>query len=660
MRKLTRMLVQRLHSLSRASKKSIMVAMDVVLISFSLWLALSLRLGVWYTDFKSNFFLFLAVPFFTVPILARLGLYRAVMRYVGRTAIQQVFTGVVISAAIVLGLTLVNWPNGLPRSVFVIYAFIAFTLLGATRLFARAIFGGRVEWRGQPVAVYGAGASGRQLVGMLRAGHEYRPILYIDDNAQLVNREVEGLPVYNPNDPELEQRLTRLGVVAVFLAMPSVSRSVKRKILQKLEGMPFRVCTVPSLDEIVSGTAQINQIREIAVADLLGRDPVPPNENLMARCISSYSVLVTGAGGSIGSELCRQVIANGASKLVLLENTEYALFKMDDEIRMSKQHSGNRTEIVPVLGSVCDADLMDRLMREHRVETVYHAAAYKHVPLVEHNPVAGIINNVFGTRVVAEAARSNGVKHFVFISTDKAVRPTNVMGASKRLGELMLQAFSVQPGETTFSIVRFGNVLDSSGSVVPRFRQQITGGGPVTVTHPEITRYFMTIPEAVQLVIQAGAMARGGDVFVLDMGEAVRIYDLARQMIHLSGLEVQDDRNPDGDIEIVFTGLRPGEKLCEELLIGNNSSGTMHPKILRAEEEMMEPAELEPLLASLESAIAHHQIAVIRKLLLDAVKGYQPAPEPVEEGDAAAKPKFEPAKVVELTTTGERKAVSGR
>ncbi len=619
-----RKVVNLVNKAPRSFKKGIMVATDLFLIPFSLWFSLSLRLGEFYTDFRSTMFLFVAVPFFTIPIFARMGLYRAVMRYVGRAAVQQIFTGVVISAGIVLVLTLANWPNGLPRSVFAIYGFVAFTLIGATRLLARAIFGGRGEWRGKRVAVYGAGESGRQLVSLLRAGHEYRPVLFVDDSPELVNREVEGLRVHNPGDPGLETHLTRSGVVAVFLAMPAVTRTVKRRILKRLEEMPFHVYTVPRLNEIVSGAAPINQLREVAVEDLLGRDPVPPDELLLRRYISGHSVMVTGAGGSIGSELCRQIIARAPATLVLYDQSEYALFSIDSVVNRIAQELNLDTRIVSVLGSVCDSANVERTMIEHRITTVYHAAAYKHVPLVEHNPLSGVVNNVFGTRAVADAAKNVGVERFVFVSTDKAVRPTNVMGASKRLGELVLQALAPL-SKTVFCIVRFGNVLGSSGSVLPLFRQQIASGGPVTVTHPDIIRYFMTIPESVELVIQAGAMAGGGEVFVLDMGEPVKIYDLAKQLIHLSGLEVKDENNPDGDIEIVFTGLRSGEKLYEELLIGGDVSGTEHPKILQAQEDMLSPELLSRILARLETAVASNDVESARALLAEAVAGYRPS-----------------------------------
>ena len=617
--------VCKFRALPRFYKKILMICVDIILIPFALWLSLSLRLGEVFTDIRSNLYFFIAVTFFTIPIYMRLGLYRAVMRYVGQAAIRQIFTGTLFSAAIVLALTLYNWPsNGLPRSVFAIYAFVAFGLLSATRFLVRLTLGYRMEWQGQRVAIYGAGASGRQLVDMLRAGHEYRAVAFIDDNPELIKREVEGIRVYDPKDLNLVVKLKRLGITAVFLAIPSASRSVRRKILQRLEDMPFHVYTIPALDEIVSGSAPLNQLREVAIDDLLGRDPIPPNDALLGLCITSQAVMVTGAGGSIGSELCRQILYLRPRCLILYENSEFALFNIEKELNHIKNSMIDNIDVISVLGSVCDQERIERLIYKHKIETIYHAAAYKHVPIVEANPVAGISNNVFGTQIVANAANKLGVRHFVAISTDKAVRPTNVMGASKRLGELVLQDYASSSETTTFSMVRFGNVLGSSGSVVPLFRKQISEGGPVTVTHQEINRYFMTIQEAVQLVIQAGAMAKGGDVFVLDMGDPVKIYDLARQMINLSGLDVKDAANPDGDIEIIFTGLRPGEKLYEELLIGDNASGTDHPKIMRAQEDKLSSQELHNILVKLKQAIQQYDIEKLRALLVEAVSGYQP------------------------------------
>ena len=626
-------IVDRIHRVSRTTKKVLMVATDLLLIPFALWLSISLRLGEFFTGFQNNILLFAAVPFFTVPIFVRLGLYRAVMRYVGHAAIQQIFTGVLISSGIVLALTLYSWPSGVPRSTFAIYGFVALSLVGATRLFARLVFGKRVDLRGRSVAIYGAGASGRQLASMLGDGHEYRPIVYLDDDKDLIGREVKGVPVLDPAATNLVERLEYLGVTALFLAMPSVQKSVKRRILKCLEGLPFYVFTVPGLEEIVSGAATVSQIREVSIEDILGRDPVPPNESLLGRCITDKSVLVTGAGGSIGSELCRQVLTQRPKRLILLDHSEFALFSIEQELQRINTNFSKQIPIVAVLGSVCDQTRVERTIDAHGVDTIYHAAAYKHVPLVEFNPVAGVQNNVFGTKVVAEVAWRLCVKHFVLVSTDKAVRPTNVMGASKRLGELIVQDMASRSTKTTYSMVRFGNVLGSSGSVVPLFRQQIKRGGPITVTHPEITRYFMTIPEAVQLVIQAGAMAKGGDVFVLDMGEPIKIYELARQVIRFSGLEMKDQENPEGDIEIIFTGLRPGEKLYEELLIGGVVSGTDHASILRAEESKLPAKKINKILLELESAILRYDVQKIKTLLVIAVTGYLPKEEDCVSND---------------------------
>lgn len=614
--------LQALYAAPPLLKKLLMVAMDLVLIPFSVWLALSLRYGYWYTDMGKAGILYAALPFFTIPIFVRLGLYRAVMRYAGRKAYEQIFWGVIISSGILLAIMLMIGTEGLPRSLFAVYGVVAFTTISASRMFIRYLVQHSEERGGVPIAIYGAGGSGRQLAAMLSSAPEYKPVMFLDDDPRLQGREIERNRVYDPRAEDLERVLRRKRVEAIFLAVPSTSRRRRRTILRQLERLPYPVRSVPPLEEILLGHASIDQVRDVSIEDILGRDPVPPNEELLGRCVTNKNVMVTGAGGSIGSELCRQLIELEPHTMVLVERSEYALFKIESELRETIREQSLNLILIPLLGDVCDETRMDEIVETFRVDTIYHAAAYKHVPIVERNPIEGVRNNVMGTVVMADVALRHKVKDFVLISTDKAVRPANVMGASKRLAEMVLQARAQLPAGTTFSMVRFGNVLGSSGSVVPLFNEQIAKGGPVTVTHVDIKRYFMTVREAVQLVVQAGAMAEGGDVFVLDMGEPVRIYDLAVQMVHLSGLEVKDEANPDGDIEIRLTGLRPGEKLFEELLIGENALGTEHPKILRAREDFLAMQELDSVIEDLEAALSHYDLTKVNRILTRTVREY--------------------------------------
>jgi FlaA1/EpsC-like NDP-sugar epimerase len=476
------------------------------------------------------------------------------------------------------------------------------------------------------VLIYGAGSTGRQLVAAMANSHEMQVVGFLDDDDRLHGHVLNGQPIYNPVD--LSQLVTTLGISDVLLAMPGLNRKSRNDILIRIRAARVAVRTLPSMTELAQGKVSVSDLRELDIDDLLGREAVAPNHILLVKNISGKVVLVTGAGGSIGSELCRQILAVKPAKLLLIEQSEFALYAIHQELE-EKQTQKNSV-LVPLLASVQDVDRMREIMATWQPDTVYHAAAYKHVPLVEHNPSEGIKNNVLGTLRTAQAAAENGVADFVLISTDKAVRPTNIMGASKRLAELVLQALATQSSSTRFSMVRFGNVLGSSGSVVPRFRQQIRDGGPVTLTHPDITRYFMTIPEAAQLVIQAGAMAKGGDVFVLDMGQPVKIMDLACRIIELSGLQVKNADNPDGDIDIEITGLRPGEKLYEELLIGDNPRSTSHPRIMKAHEEHMGWHELEQKLRSLEMVLNINDVAVIRLMMQQLVPGYTPDDEIVD------------------------------
>ncbi|MFI9653017.1 polysaccharide biosynthesis protein, partial [Guyparkeria halopsychrophila] len=513
-----------LRELPSVYKRGLMLALDLVLIPLALWAALSLRYGDWFTGFDRAALAFAGLVVFTVPMFVRLGLYRAVMRFLGWKALEQIAMGVAASTMVLLAIMLLHPQAQLPRSTFVIYGLVLFFMVGGSRFLARRLLGATVGGKGKErVAIYGAGASGRQVIGMLRQGPDYEPVVFIDDDESLDGREIDGLRVIHPSKTDLNVFLQRLGVASILLSVPSASPATRREILNFLEPLPFHVRTVPGIEEILSGKAQLDQVQEVDIEDLLGREPVPPRPELLGKCITGKTVLVTGAGGSIGSELCRQVVDQGAARLVLFDVSEFGLYQIDHELRALPSVASGEVELIAALGSVLDERRLQRLFARFAIDTVYHAAAYKHVPLVEHNPIEGLSNNALGTLIAARVAAQAHVSHFVLISTDKAVRPTNVMGASKRLAEMALQALQPEYTATTFSMVRFGNVLGSSGSVVPLFRRQIADGGPVTVTHPDITRYFMTIPEAVQLVIQAGSMAEGGDVFVLDMGEPVRI-----------------------------------------------------------------------------------------------------------------------------------------
>jgi len=503
---------------------------------------------------------------------------------------------------------------------------LALLYIGGSRLLVRDYYREkhRERFNRENVVIYGAGSAGVQLAMGLLSGREYRPVAFLDEKMDIAGTVIHNLPVHSTD--QLPRLIRQLDVKQVLLAVPSASRSRRREILSFLEPHPVHVRTVPGLAELVSGTAKVDDIQEVDVADLLGRDTVPPDETLLAHCIKDKVVMVTGAGGSIGSELCRQILHLHPRRLVLYELSEFGLYTIEQELNVIKANNTNlqHIDVQCVLGSVTHRRRVEMVIRSFGVQTIYHAAAYKHVPLVEHNPIEGVQNNLFGTWRTAEAAMAADVETFVLISTDKAVRPTNVMGATKRMAELVLQGMSQREGNTRFCMVRFGNVLGSSGSVVPLFREQIRKGGPVTVTHSEITRYFMTIPEAAQLVLQAGSMGEGGEVFVLDMGESVRIADLARRMIKLSGMEVLDDDHPYGDIEIVYTGLRPGEKLYEELLIGDNVSGTQHPRIMRCREVELPWADLLPILNAIDLGSSQFDTQKVRKLLESTVCGYVP------------------------------------
>jgi FlaA1/EpsC-like NDP-sugar epimerase len=625
----------KLRALSGAHKRFLVAILDIALLLAAAWAAFSVRFGELFVPTTEQAWLCVLGVAVTIPVFAQSGLYRAVIRYMGEQALWTVIKAVAIATlawAVIIHLSGYATYAGVPHTVLLIYWVLATVVTVGSRLAMREFIWRPVRnsFSGENVLVYGAGDAGAQLVQALWRTHELYPVGFLDDDARMFDREIAGLKVFPLS--QLGQVIERYGVKEVLLALPSARRSRRNEILRQLQKYPIHARVLPSLSEIAQGKFNVADLREVELEDLLGRDSVPPDQELLTRNISGKVVLVTGAGGSIGSELCRQIMRLEPRQLILLDSSEYALYQIDRQLREQDFQALN-VELVPLLGSVLHSGLLDHIFATYQVQTVYHAAAYKHVPMMEHNELEGVRNNVLGTLSVAEAAMARRVETFVLISTDKAVRPANIMGASKRVAELVLQAMDkrarslpLEDGKpvTCFSMVRFGNVLGSSGSVIPLFREQIRSGGPVTVTHPEVTRYFMSIPEAAQLVLQAGAMGEGGDVFVLDMGESVRILDLARQMIRMSGLEVQDDAHPDGDVRIEFTGLRAGEKLYEELLIGNNPIGTVHPKIMRAEEEMLEWEQLQALLNGIRRAADEFDRERIRELVLKAANAQMP------------------------------------
>lgn len=613
-------------ALPRTAKRFIAMSVDICLCILTVWLAFYLRLGEFISLTGNTLLAALLSIGIALPLFIVSGLYRAIFRYSGWPALLTVARAIAIYGLIYASIfTAVSIPQ-VPRTIGLIQPILLLLFVGASRALARSWLGDhyealRKQAKRAKVLIYGAGQSGRQLATALTNSMEMRVVGFLDDDDRLYGHVLNGLPIYNPAD--LPGLVPTLHLNTVLLAMPGISRRRRNEVLSAIRTAHISVRTLPSVSDLVQGKVGVSDLRELDIDDLLGREPVAPNHLLLAKNVFDKVVLVTGAGGSIGSELCRQILAIGPQKLLLIEQTEFALYHIHQELE--EKLAGRDIKLVPLLASVQDEERMREIMSTWKPATVYHAAAYKHVPLVEHNPAEGVKNNVFGTLRTARAAAANGVADFVLVSTDKAVRPTNIMGASKRLAEMVLQALAAESSSTRFTMVRFGNVLGSSGSVVPRFRQQIRDGGPITLTHPDITRYFMTIPEAAQLVIQAGAMAGGGgNVFVLDMGQPVRIIDLARRMIELSGLKVRDECNPDGDIEINNTGLRPGEKLYEELLIGDNPLPTQHPRIMKAREDYLPWNELELKLKSLLSGLQANEVGVIRTIMLQLVNGYAP------------------------------------
>lgn len=647
-----------LLGLPRRQKRLIQVSTDIALVWAALWLAFVVRLGIddLVNPLKDHLWLFISAPTVAIPLFVRFGMYRAVMRYFGNDALIAIIKAVSLSS-LILGVVVYwysNHQNIIPRSIIFNYWWLSMVMIGGLRLAMRQYFLG--DWfaatqhvpftsrdDGLPkVAIYGAGAAGNQLVAALRMGRLMRPVAFIDDDGSISNRVISGLQVYKPR--HIQRMIDVTGAQEILLAVPSCTRGRRREILGYLESFPLHVRSVPGFMDLASGRVKVDDIQEVDIADLLGRDAVPAQEDLLEHCIKGHSVLVTGAGGSIGSELCRQILALGPTTLLLFEHSEFNLYSILSELEQRVTRESLAVKLLPILGSVRNQSKLLDVMRTWRIDTVYHAAAYKHVPMVEHNIAEGVLNNVIGTLNTAQAALQTGVSNFVLISTDKAVRPTNVMGSTKRLAELTLQALShelapVMYGDkanvshvnkTRFTMVRFGNVLGSSGSVIPLFHKQIKSGGPLTVTHPKITRYFMTIPEAAQLVIQAGSMGQGGDVFVLDMGEPVKIVELAEKMVHLSGLSIRSEKNPHGDIAIEFSGLRPGEKLYEELLIGDNVAATRHPMIMCANEDHLTWEGLKAKLSDLLMAVEEDDYSKVRELLRETVSGYSPDGEIVD------------------------------
>ena len=646
--------VGHVEPLSRYTKRLIFVGLDVITVAIAILAAFALTPGdhglfnVWW--------ILLIVPGCTVLIFKFMGFYRTVVRYIGpKFALDMAIagslsTGVLIATYFFIELGISNsilprslepesGQNFLPGRTPLIYWGVLCMFVGGGRLVIRGYFRSRSVAHRDPVIIYGAGQAGARLVSALVHGVEYQPVAMVDDDRELWGNTLRDIPICPPT--ELARLVRRKKVVNIFLALPSASRPRRLEIVEQLKTLPVKVFTIPGLEELVEGSARFDELRPILIEDLLGREPVEPDARLLHACATDKSILVSGAGGSIGSELCRQLIHLRPTKLVLVDHSEFNLYAIERAISELTSIDGLDVEIVGKLGDVKDRDLMSQLIREHGTQTIYHAAAYKHVPIVEHNIVEGTRNNVFGTLELAEAAVAEGVERFVLISTDKAVRPTNMMGATKRFAEMILQGLSDRGCTTKFCMVRFGNVLDSSGSVVPLFRDQIQAGGPVTVTHPEVTRYFMTIPEAAQLVIQAGSMGEQGGVFVLDMGPSIRIAELAKTMIRLAGYEERTSENPGGEIEIQYIGLRAGEKLYEELVLGDNIEETTHPQISHAVEENLPWAEVDRLLGKLRDACEAHDGTGIKDLLVGCVKGYEPGSAGASGDSAAGVPRIE-------------------
>ena len=634
---------------SRAAKRGVVVGLDVVLSLVATWLAYTLRLDALHWPAGAQWWVYGLAPALAIPVFVRFGLYRAIFRYTGQAALIATAKAVAVYSALLIAILLWNqWP-GVPRSLGVLQPVLFVLLVGASRATARfwlAALDARHQTVDGRLLIFGAGTTGVQTASAIAVSGQFVLLGFIDDDPGKVGRSINGVPIISP--ASVPDWVESKGVSDILLALPSASRERRNSIIASLSPLPVHVRTLPSLGDLATGRVTVKDFRELDVEDLLGRAPVPPDAELLARDLAGQVVLVTGSGGSIGGELARQIVLQNPRQLLLLDHSEFGLYTIHQELEAVRSAKGLETELVPLLGSVTNFARLSEVCKHYRPATVYHAAAYKHVPMVESNPGEGVINNVFGTLNMARACLENSVRRFVLVSTDKAVRPTNVMGATKRMAELVLQALAAEQQavfvgsgdepddasrrQTRFTMVRFGNVLGSSGSVVPLFRRQLMEGGPLTVTHAEVTRYFMTIPEAAQLVLQAGAMAQGGDVFVLDMGEPIKIVDLARRMIRLSGLSIKDEGSPTGDIEIAITGLRPGEKLYEELLIGDNPTATTHPRIMKAHEPFIPWQQLSSQLVLLEKAALDNDLQAIKSILRQHVQGY----ESPDENPAAA------------------------
>lgn len=647
MRRIPKMLFYKsatpLLALPRSVKRLLVVALDLILAVISVWFAYYLRVDQTGFPQLQQKYVYVLAPLLAFPIFVRFGLYRAIFRYTGMSALANTAKAVGLYGFLFFVAILTFKWAGVPRSIGLIQPILFLLFVSTSRAMARFWLAGQ-STKGYPgvgrLLIYGAGEAGVQTALALAVVREFVLLGFIDDDSAKVGRTINGLDILGPD--QVPEAVERMGITDILLAVPSLGRARRNAIIAKLRELPVHVRTLPGMVDLASGRVTVRDFQELDIEDLLGRAPVSPDEALLARNLFNKTVLVTGAGGSIGSELCRQILLEGPQKLVLVEHSEFALYTIHRELEGLRAEHHFSLEIVPLLASVANLDRLREICHAHRPATVYHAAAYKHVPLVECNPSEGVLNNVFGTLNMARAAMESAVEYFVLVSTDKAVRPTNVMGASKRMAELVLQAlaassavdFSVYCGgalgavenRTVFAMVRFGNVLGSSGSVVPLFRRQLQEGGPLTVTHPEVTRYFMTIPEAAQLVLQAGAMANGGEVFVLDMGQPVKIIDLARRMAKLSGLTIREGDHFVGDIDIKITGLRPGEKLYEELLIGDNPEGTAHERIMKAREHHISWAELAPLLVRMRVAAEVSDERAIKEILKELVHGYGTQP----------------------------------
>ena len=612
----------------RIYKRLVVVGLDIALAFIATWVAFSLRLDVFHRPVGLQWAVYFLTPFLAVPIFVKFGLYRAIFRYTGQAALISTVKAIAFYGLVLLAVLLsVQWPM-VPRSLGVLQPLLFLILVGASRAIARFWLAGLTLAAGNKTGrllIFGAGTAGVQTAVAVAMERQLKLVGFVDDDSQKVGRSINGVPIWTSHD--LPSLVTRHEVSDLLLAMPNATRERRKQIIASLSKLPVHVRTLPSMADLASGKVSIKDIHELDIDDLLGRTQVPPKADLLARDLRGQVVMITGAGGSIGGELTRNIVFQLPKKLVLLDHNEFGLYAIHQELEALCKSRGLAVELVPLLGSVTNAEQMQAVCNNYQPATIYHAAAYKHVPLVESNPGVGVLNNVFGTLNMARAAQASGVKRFVLVSTDKAVRPTNLMGATKRMAELVLQALAEESkitgnSKTCFSMVRFGNVLGSSGSVVPLFRQQLEGGGPITVTHKEVTRYFMTIPEAAQLVLQAGAMGQGGDVFVLDMGEPVKIMDLAQRMVQLSGLTVKDAAYPEGDIEIAVVGLRSGEKLYEELLIGDNPEPTEHPRIMKAHEDFFPWIQLSEHLQDLKLAAQNDDVAGIRRALSACVQGF--------------------------------------